>query len=347
MPVLQSVSLSELHFRKILAVIGRLLAGIDVRDSFSREISYLRMSVTRRCGFACIYCADRKCRSVPDDELKPSEIFRIAGVLAGAGCHKVRLTGGEPLLRGDIAEICRGIRDLPGVRELALTTSGLYLSGMARELFEAGVSRVNISIDTLDPVKFEMITGKNCLRKVLTGLEAALSSGFEQVKINTVLLRGINDDAASIRALADLADRHSLDLRFIELMPAGAADFPYGEHFTPGSTVLKALPELMEIPEGAGSSGVARMYRREGRPGRIGIISPITGKFCQNCNRIRVLSDGRLRTCLLGGEEFNLRKLSEPEIAEVFRKACALRPKEHGISAGSTGFRIPMQGIGG
>ena len=329
MPVLQSVSLSELHFRKILAVIGRLLAGIDVRDSFSREISYLRMSVTRRCGFACIYCADRKCRSVPDDELKPSEIFRIAGVLAGAGCHKVRLTGGEPLLRGDIAEICRGIRDLPGVRELALTTSGLYLSGMARELFEAGVSRVNISIDTLDPVKFEMITGKNCLRKVLTGLEAALSSGFEQVKINTVLLRGINDDAASIRALADLADRHSLDLRFIELMPAGA------------------LPELMEIPEGAGSSGVARMYRREGRPGRIGIISPITGKFCQNCNRIRVLSDGRLRTCLLGGEEFNLRKLSEPEIAEVFRKACALRPKEHGISAGSTGFRIPMQGIGG
>ena len=318
-----------------------------MRDRASREISYLRLSVTRRCGFSCIYCADRQCRDTPDDELSPPEIFRITGALAEAGCHKVRLTGGEPLIRRDIAEICRGIRELPAVRELALTTNGLYLAGMARELFAAGVSRVNISIDTLNPAKFERITGRSCLGKVLSGLETALSCGFERVKINTVLLHGLNDDAASVRELAALADRYPLDIRFIELMPAGGADFSVREHFVAGGAVLRALPDLTEIPGEAGRSGVARMYRREGSPGRIGIIAPITGSFCRECNRIRVLSDGRLRLCLFGGREFDLRHLSRAEIARVFRIASGLKPEEHGITAVASGIRIPMQEIGG
>ncbi len=332
------VSLSQLLLRKVLAVL----------DAFGRDITYLRLSVTRRCGFSCIYCADRDCPGSLAEELSLPEILRIAEVLSGMGITKVRLTGGEPLMRRDITEICRGIRDLPGVRTLALTTNGFRLAETAQELCEAGVSRINISIDTRNPAVFARITGTPGAEAVLSGIEAALSAGFEKVKINAVLLKGLNDDAASIRDLAELSRRYPLDVRFIELMPAGGTASSGREFFSSGAAVLRALPELQEDPEEP-VSGVARLYRLPGAQGRIGIIAPVSRRFCGGCNRIRVTADGMLRPCLLSDREYRLRGLSAAEIRETVTKALLMKPGEHTLSEDGNDdhIRIRMQRIGG
>ncbi len=324
-----------------------------MQDSFSRRISYLRLSVTGRCSFDCMYCTGGASQKCVPAELESSEIISLARGAAAAGCSRIRLTGGEPLERRDIAEICRGIAEIPEVSELALTTNGLRLSEYVTDLKSAGVGCINISLDTVNPGVFRKITGRDCLDRVLTGLDDAVSAGFRSVKINTVLLHGLNDDGHSIRELAELACRYSVDLRFIELMPVARNDFSYRKYFSDKSAVFRALPELMPCPEDDAGSGVAKMFRISGTSGRIGVISPVTDKFCRSCNRIRITSDGKLRPCLLSSVEYSLRGLAVEDIERKIRLCVEHKPQEHSLATDPEQterhgqIRLTMQRIGG
>lgn len=340
---MQTVSFPKLYLRQVL----------KLQDSFSRRISYLRLSVTGRCSFDCMYCTGGISRDCAPEEMDLSEIISMARGAAAAGCTRIRLTGGEPLERRDIIEICRGITEIPEVSELALTTNGLRLTGYASGLRNAGVSCINISLDTVSPEIFRKITGRDCLRSVLSGLDAAVSAGFRSVKINTVLLHGLNDDEQSIRKLAEFTCRYPVDLRFIELMPAAKKDFSYSRYFSDKSAVFRALPELVPCADDEAGSGVAKMFRISGFPGRIGTISPVTEKFCRSCNRIRITSDGKLRPCLLSPAEYSLRGLTTEDIERKIRLCIEHKPPEHSISQDpelteqNEQIRLTMQRIGG
>ncbi len=344
------LSLSLLHFRKVLAV----------KDSFERNISYLRLSVTSRCSLNCIYCtagASDCCRC--PDELSADEILEIARGAALAGFTKIRLTGGEPLIRGDITKICREIHKISQIKELCLTTNGIGLAPAAHDLRDSGVSRVNISIDSADPAVLRRITGRSCLNDVVAGIEAAVSAGFESVKLNAVLLKGVNDDVQSIRQLAGFVQKYPVDLRFIELMPVKKKGFSFSSYFSGSDAVLRALPDLEMISPQGFNEGVADMYRLPGACGRIGIISPVTACFCRSCCRMRVTSDGKLRPCLLRNEEFSIRGLNAGAVADEIRRAVFKKPSGHDLSPGTVCLRnasdhetadacgLEMQRIGG
>lgn len=324
------LSLSLLHFRKVLAV----------KDSFARNIGYLRLSVTSRCNLNCMYCAagESNCR-ISADEMSADEILEIARGASLAGFTKIRLTGGEPLIRDDITQICRGIRKIGQIKELCLTTNGVGLASAAHDLRDSGVSGVNISIDSADPDVLRRITGRACLDDVVAGIEAAVSAGFESVKLNAVLLKGVNDDAQSIRRLAGFVLKYPVDLRFIELMPAKKKDFSYSGYFSGSEAVLKALPGMMKISSPGFNEGVAAMYRLPEARGRVGIISPVTACFCRSCCRMRVTSDGKLRPCLLKNEEFSIRGLCAGAVAEEIRRAVLKKPSGHDLHSGSVRLR--------
>ena len=318
-----------------------------MQDLFSRKINYLRLSVTGRCNFGCAYCSGGRGDCPRSDELSVDEIRGIVRAAASLGCTKVRLTGGEPLIRHDIAEICRTVMNVPGVKKLCLTTNGYYLSRHAGILMDAGVSCVNISLDTADDERFYKITGRRALGDVLSGIDAALASGFDRGKINAVLLHGVNDDVKSVRDLASLTERYPVDLRFIELMPSRLIGESYGRSFVSADLVFESLPglERSETPEDA--EGVAEMYRIPGAPGRVGIISPMSACFCHRCSRIRVLSDGRVRPCLLRNTEYDLRGLSYEDTVAVLRKAVLMKPLNYGEEIGTGAAQCEMKRIGG
>ena len=317
-----------------------------MQDLFSRKINYLRLSVTERCNFCCAYCSGGRTDGCRSDELSVSETEVIVRAAASLGCTKVRLTGGEPLIRPDIADICRTVINVPGVKKLCLTTNGYYLSRYAGLLREAGVSGVNISLDTVNDERFFKITGRRKLGDVLNGIDAALASGFDRVKINTVLLCGVNDDEESIRGLVALTEKYPVDLRFIELMPSRITGESYGRSFVSSDLVFKFLPNLesSEIP--GDEEGVADMYRIPGAPGRIGVISPMSACFCHRCTRIRVLSDGRVRPCLLRNTEYDLRGLSYGDTVSVLRRAVMHKPLNYG-GIGNGVAACEMKRIGG
>lgn len=289
------------------------------------------------------------------------EIAEIAEAAIGLGVRKIRLTGGEPLVRRGMPELCGMLSALPGLEELCVTTNGTLLSAacpfpsanaaighqsgiggvtLAAALKDAGVTRLNISLDTLDPEKYTKITGGGRLEDVLLGLEAADAAGFTGTKINAVLIGGFND--SEIRDLAGLSTHRNIEVRFIELMPVGAAAGLGAGAFISSDEVLKALPELEELEP-------ARLYRLPGAKGRVGIISPISCSFCGSCNRLRLTADGYIKPCLHSDREIKVRGLHSAELEEALRQAILSKPKEHGrLTPGHmTETKRSMNRIGG
>ncbi len=296
-------------------------------DSYGRSITYLRISVTELCNLRCRYCmpADGICKKTHEEMLTEDEMITAVRAAASLGVTKLRITGGEPLVKKNIVSICRRSAALPGIREVCITTNGVLLPELAKPLHEAGVRRVNISLDTLDPEKFRYITRLGELSQAVDGIHAALEAGFEKIKLNAVLIGGFND--SEIPALAELTRRYPLDLRFIELMPmVDSADFG-PEAFIPCNVVLDRLPELRpEAPDG----GVAKLYRLPGARGRIGLISPVSAHFCAACNRIRLTADGKLKPCLHAAEELSVKGLDYEGMRQVLREAILHKPSWHG-----------------
>ena len=296
-------------------------------DRFGREISYLRISVTELCNLRCRYCMpeDGVCKKTHEEMLTEDEMIQAIQAAASLGIRKLRITGGEPLVKKNILSICRRAAAVPGIEELCITTNGTLLPELAKPLREAGVSRVNISLDTLDAEKFRFISRVGELDQAVAGIRAALDAGFEKVKLNTVLIGGFNDD--EIPALAELTRRYPLDLRFIELMPMyDSGDFG-PEAFIPYTVVLDKLPELQ--PQEA-DGGVAKLYRLPGAQGSIGLISPVSAHFCAECNRIRLTADGKLKPCLHSGDEYSLKGLDYDGMVEELRCAIEHKPSWHG-----------------
>lgn len=296
----------------------------------------MRISVTDLCNYRCVYCMEPdgvpKCAHA--DVLSLEEIAEVAQAAAALGIRKLRLTGGEPLVRRGIVELCRMLKAIPGVEELTITTNGSRLRTLAGPLREAGVDRLNVSLDTLHPEKFAAITRGGCLQDVLDGLDAAERAGFTRTKLDTVLLGGLNTD--EIPALAGLTRERDLSVRFIELMPMGVcAAFPK-ERFVSANCVLEALPALERLDR----DGVAERYRLPGAVGTIGLIRALSACFCESCNRIRLTADGRLKPCLHSEAEFPVRGLHGDALTEAIVQTIQAKPPRHwlvenGISATS------------
>ena len=299
-----------------------------MRDSFGRDITYMRISVTELCNLRCRYCMpeDGVCKKAHEEMLTEDEIITAVKAAASLGITKLRVTGGEPLVKKNILSICRRAAAVPGIRELCMTTNGTLLPALAVPLREAGVRRVNISLDTLDAGKFRYISRCGELSQAVDGIRAALDAGFEKVKLNAVLIGGFND--GEIPALAELTRHYPLDLRFIELMPMyDCGDFG-PDAFIPCTVVLDRLPELEAMaPDG----GVAKLYRLPGAQGSIGLISPVSAHFCRNCNRIRLTADGKLKPCLHSGDEYSLKGLDFDGMAAELRRAILCKPSWHGV----------------
>ena len=295
-------------------------------DEYGREISYLRLSVTELCNLRCRYCMpeDGVCKKRHEDMLTREEMLDAVKAAAELGIRKVRITGGEPLVKRDILSICRGVARTEGIEEVCITTNGLLLPELAKPLREAGVSRVNISLDTLDEKKYAYITRRGSLAGAVAGIKAALDAGFDKVKINAVLIGGFNDE--EIPALAELTRRYPLDLRFIELMPMLDSREFGPEAFIPCSVVTDKLPELQPEPQ---DKGVARLCRLPGAMGRIGLISPVSSHFCAACNRIRLTADGKIKPCLHSGQEFSVKGLDHEGMLEQLRAAILAKPACH------------------
>ncbi len=295
-----------------------------MKDRFGREITYLRISITDLCNLRCKYCMPEGiCQKRHEDILSFEEIQEIVTVAASLGIRKIRITGGEPLVRRGCVELCGMISSIPGIDEVDMTTNGILLETYAKELKNAGVRRVNISMDTMNAEKYRDITGGGSLDDVLSGIHAAFDVGLTPVKVNTVLIGGFNDD--EIRSFADLTRSMPIELRFIELMPMGGV---FGkEAYLPGQTVLDRLPELQAIPE---QQGVARLYRFPDGKGRIGLISPLSRHFCGTCNRLRLTSEGHLKPCLHSRQEISVRGKHGRELEAVLREAIYQKPQMHG-----------------
>lgn len=305
-------------------------------DSYGRRLDYLRLSVTDLCNLRCIYCMPETgvCKIPHDDILSYEELLQVAQVAVSLGVKKIRLTGGEPLVRKDIIDFTRKLAALDGLEILTLTTNGIRLPALASDLRRAGVQRVNISLDSLDRENFRRLAGRDLLDHVWQGIETALTAGFTKVKINTVVIRGMND-----HELLDLA-RLSLDLplevRFIEFMPMGQIHLWSADRLIPSREIMDRLGQLGElIPvEREQDQGPARIYRFPGAKGAVGFISPVTQHFCKTCNRLRLTADGKLRLCLLSDDEFDLksalrRDASTEELRALILEAVKNKPASH------------------
>lgn len=294
-------------------------------DGEGRLIEYLRLSVTDRCNCRCTYCMPAG--GVPmlghKDILSFEELTEVVAACAQLGVRKVRLTGGEPLVRRGLPELVRMIRAVPGVEELAMTTNATLLAPVAAELREAGLDRLNVSLDTLDPELYGRITRGGRLKDALCGLEAAREAGFTHTKINCVLMGGVND--ADVPRLAELARTEPIDVRFIELMPMGpCAGWPKAR-FIPAETVLEAVPGLEPLRR----DGVAELWHAPGWEGNVGLIRPMSHRFCDGCSRIRVTADGRLKPCLHSAAEIPLRGLHGEALLAELRRGIAAKPAYH------------------
>lgn len=324
-------------------------------DSYQRPIDYLRVSVTDRCNLRCVYCMPPE--GVPWREhaeiLTFEEIALVVRVAAELGIRKVRLTGGEPLVRRGIVQLVGYLAEIPGIEDLSMTTNGLLLASMARDLAAAGLQRVNVSLDSLDPERFARLTRGGALENVLAGIDAAVNAGLQPLKINTVVIRGWNDD--EVLQFAEKARRDGWHVRFIEFMPVGRGGMWSPAAFVPAAeirarieaTLGPLLPE--DSPRGAGP---ARYYRFPEGMGTIGLISAVSEHFCSGCNRLRLSADGRLRPCLLCDEEIDLRSVlrngaGADEIRERLLVAIRNKPRGHRLDEQSFPQGRAMSEIGG
>ncbi|WP_080803175.1 GTP 3',8-cyclase MoaA [Arabiibacter massiliensis] len=328
-----------------------------MKDSHGRTIDYLRISLTDRCNFRCIYCMPEEgVQSLAhEDILRIEEIERIVRAAAGLGIRSIRLTGGEPLVRKGVVDLVRAISGTPGIENISMTTNGTLLPQMAGELKQAGLSRVNISLDTLDPEQFKFITRRGTLDQALDGIEAALAAGFDPVKINAVTVRSLDQD---FLAFAKLSIDRPLHVRFIEYMPVGESSGSHGcgwgkEDVVPSEELFdiineraraEGLPELVSARDDAPLGwGPARYFEFPGAKGTVGFISPLSRHFCGECNRLRLTADGKLRPCLFSDEEFDVRAAlradaegeGDAAVRAVFAQALGAKPDEHHDKVGT------------
>ncbi len=295
-------------------------------DTYGRDIYYLRLSVTERCNLRCRYCMpeDGICKKQHEDMLTEDEMIQAVEVAASLGFRKVRLTGGEPLVKKNILSICRRVAEVPGIEEVCLTTNATLLLQLAGPLREAGVRRLNISLDTLDEEKYTHITRRGRLQDAMAGIQAAIAAGYDKIKINAVLIGGFNDD--EIEKLARLTMDYPVDVRFIELMPIGDSEEFGQDAMIPCEEVLRRLPELVHCDH---DGGVASLYRLPGAQGNVGLIRPISQHFCDTCNRMRLTADGKLKPCLHSSREYAIKGLDREGVAEQLKAAVLGKPARH------------------
>jgi GTP 3',8-cyclase len=304
-----------------------------MKDTLGRNINYLRISVTDRCNLRCMYCMPEEgiCKKAHDDILSLEEIYQVVKACSELGISKVRITGGEPLVRKDLTGLVDKISKLQGIKELALTTNGVLLPKFAHELKAAGLNRVNISLDTMNAEKYSYITRDGSLDDVMAGIDAAEEAGLQPIKLNTVLIGGFNDD--EIESFVNLTLHRRIDVRFIELMPIGQAGHWAKKHFISNTEILNRVKNLQPIQSDDPSSP-AKHYMLPGAKGKVGLINPISHAFCGNCNRIRLTADGKLKPCLHTETEIDIKEVLRKGngLQEAIGNAILQKPVQHNLN---------------
>ena len=325
---------------------------VTLKDQFGRSIEYLRISVTDRCNFRCVYCMpEQGMQWLPkSDILSYEEIAAVVAQLAPLGLRRLRITGGEPTIRPQLHELIRMLRAIPGIEDIALSTNGVRLPELATLLRASGLDRVNMSVDSLRSERIVNISRRDLKFDPVRSAIAAEEAGIGPIKLNTVVMRGVNDD--EIEDLARLTIDHRWHVRFIELMPVGDLRELTWDHVVPTSEILDRLAKIDSLSAVAGpvkGNGPAAYYQWTGASGTIGVITPMTHTYCASCNRVRLTADGRLRTCLFGDHEVDLRTpLRAGEALEpLFRRALENKPKEHELLQMKVGGLRALSQIGG
>lgn len=312
------------------------MASERLVDRFGRQITYLRMSVTDRCDFRCVYCMSEKMTFLPREQvLSLEEIHAIAKVFTELGVSKIRFTGGEPLVRRDVVKLFKEVGSLPGLKDFCLTTNGSQLPNYAQQLKEAGLTRINISLDSLQEARFKALTRTGNLDQVIAGIDAACRVGFKGIKLNAVVLQGRNDD--EVLDLVQFAREKQIDLSFIEEMPLGViAEHDRAETYFSSDQVKTLIEERFPlIPTTENSGGPAKYWRMEDSESRIGFISPHSNNFCGDCNRVRVTAEGLLLLCLGNEHSVDLKAIlrrypgDTERLKETIRNAIGHKPEEH------------------
>ena len=325
-------------------------------DDLGRRLNYLRISVTDRCNLNCVYCMPRerleKLRH--RDILTYEEIFRLVSISAKLGVDKIRLTGGEPMVRSGFCDFLSSLTSISGLKDISLTTNGIFLRDKIQKIKDAGIKRINISLDTLNREKFKTITGYDGFDRVWQGIERARDIGFHPIKINMVVMKGMNDD--EVADMAGLSLRFPFHIRFIEYMPIGLTNHTVPFTHISNADVKKSLEKvgnLIQVPRSRMDGPTVR-YKFEGAPGEIGFISPLTNHFCQTCNRLRLTANGKLRPCLLSEKEVDIKGplrngASDRELAGIFLKTAHKKPSNHQVSCEKTAWSYSgeMSAIGG
>ena len=304
-------------------------------DQFNRTINYIRISVTDRCDFRCIYCMAEKMEFLPKTQLLSlEEIDRIASIFISLGVEKIRITGGEPLVRKNIDSLFSSLSKNKGLKELTLTTNASQLKKKALMLKSSGVKRINISLDSLDPLTFNKMTRTGVLEDVLKGIEHAVEVGFEKIKLNTVLMKGINDH--ELFELIDYAIKHGLDISFIEEMPLGSTDFERKVTAVSNNDVLEKIKDKYSVKSiSLSTGGPAKYWQVEGSNTRVGLISPHSHNFCEDCNRVRISCKGELFLCLGQEEKIELMPLlrnhlhDDQPIKDAIINSMKIKPLSH------------------
>lgn len=309
-------------------------------DKYDRDINYLRVSITDRCNLRCTYCRPKEGVSLKghDDILRYEDIIRIVSQAVKMGFIKVRLTGGEPLVRRGFVEFARDLKKIKSLQDISLTTNGILLDKYADDIFKAGITRINISLDSLDKDKYFQITRGGRLDDVFRGIAAAEEAGFSPIKINTVVINGFNDNEAL--DFAELALKKPFQIRFIELMPISKINIDQTKYLVPSDQLISRIEKHFPLQPLAGKkykfSGPAKIYKVKGGLGEIGFINPVSDHFCSTCNRLRLTADGKLRACLLKEAEIDLsaalnRHCDDDELAGLIRQAILLKPEKHDL----------------
>jgi len=326
--------------------------SVTLRDSFGRKIEYLRISVTDRCNFRCLYCMPAAgLEWLPkSDILSYEEITQVVRELAPLGLRRLRITGGEPTLRPQLELLLAMLRSIPEIEDISLSTNGVRLPELARSLQQAGLDRVNMSADSLRSERIRSISRRNTDFDPINAARAAERAGLSPIKINVVVMRGINDD--ELCDFARLTMEHEWHVRFIELMPVGDMRQLTWDHVVPSAEVLQRLNEIGTLDPVSGpvkGNGPARYFRFAGGRGSVGVITPMSHTYCGNCNRVRLTADGRLRTCLFGDDEIDLRTPLRDGIPlePFFRSALSSKPKEHHLLQMQIGGLSALSQVGG
>jgi cyclic pyranopterin phosphate synthase len=326
-----------------------------VIDQFGRTVQYLRVSVTDKCNLRCVYCMPME--GLPwlkrEDLLSYEEIEQVIRVMAPMGLERVRITGGEPLVRQDLPELVKLIAKVPGIRDLSLSTNAVLLADQADALKSAGIDRMNVSLDSLQPDRVDAIARRpGSYPKIMEGLAAAEEAGFAPIKVNVVLIKGQNDD--EIRDFAEITRERPWHIRFIEMMPTGANLELSASQFISCDEALRQVGEISALEPVAGpfGNGPARYYQFAGAPGTIGVITPMSHNYCDRCNRMRLTADGQLRPCLFGDIQTNLRDplRAGSDLVPLIEDTLRIKPERHyliqGSAAGSGGL-VALSQTGG